>query len=133
MRRTLLVLIAVGALAVAGGVVFVDRSGSCDVLADRDLFDVIMDFDESDPKPTMVEAVEDAFADAGTPRQVDPSDLDPIVRAHSDGNLIHLGVDGYWVVLATIQDGDGFVWADRPRPCSILERSAEPRTSITRS
>jgi hypothetical protein len=133
MRRTLLVLIVVAALAVAGGVVFIDRSGSCDVLADRDLFDSMSDFDESDPKPTMVEAVEDAFADAGTPRQVDSSDLDPIVRAHPDGNLILLGVDGYWVELATIQDGDGFVWVDRPRPCSILERSAELRTSITRS
>ena len=81
-----------------------------------------MDFDESDPKATMAEAVEDAFADAGTPRQVDAADLDPIVRAHPDGNLIHVGVDEHWVELATTQDGDGFVWVERPRPCSVLER-----------
>jgi hypothetical protein len=123
--KDLLVLIAVGALAVAGAVALVDRSASCDVLADRDLFDVIMDFDESDPKPTMEEAAEAAFVEAGMPRDVEAADLDPIVRAHPDGNLVHLGVDGYWVELASTQDGDGFVWVERPRPCSILERSAE--------
>jgi hypothetical protein len=108
----------------AGAAVLIDRSGSCDVLAERDLFDVMMDFDESDPKGTIEEAVEDAFADAGTPRQVDTTDLDPIIRAHPSGNLIHVGIDGYWVMLATVQNGDGFVWVERPRPCSILDRSA---------
>jgi hypothetical protein len=82
-----------------------------------------MDFDESDPKPTMEIAVEDAFADAGMPRRVDASDLDPIVHADPEGNLVHIGVDGYWVELATVQEGDGFVWVERPRPCSILDRS----------
>jgi hypothetical protein len=123
-RRILLVLTVVGAVAAAGVVLLIDRSGSCDVLAKRDLFDVMMDFDESDPKPTLEEAVEDAFADAGTPRQVDAADLDPIIRAHPSGNLIHVGIDGYWVELATVQDGDGYVWVERPRPCSILDRSA---------
>ena len=116
-------VIAVGALAAAGGALLIDRSGSCDVLAERDLFDVIMDFDESGAKPTMEEAAETAFAEAGIPRRVDSTDFDPIIRAHPDGNLIHLGVDGYWVELATTQDGDGFVSVERPRPCSILDRS----------
>jgi hypothetical protein len=120
MRRAVLVLTAVGALAAVGVILFMDRSGSCDVLAERDLFDSMSDFDESDPKPTIEEAVKDAFADAGTPRQVDATDLDPIVRG--DGNLIHVGVDGSWVMLATVQDPDGYVWVERPRPCSILER-----------
>ena len=120
MRRTLLVLIAV-ALAAVGVALFTARSGSCDVLAERDLFDSYSDFDQSDPKPTIEAAVEDAFADSGTPREVHAADLDPIIHAHPSGNLIHVGIDGYWVALATVQDGDGFVWVERPRPCSILE------------
>ena len=124
MRRTLLVLTAVGALAAAGVVMLIDRSGPCEVLAERDLFDSMSDFDESDPKRTMEDAVEDAFADDGSPRQVDATDLDPIIRGDFDGNLIHVGVDGFWVMLATVSDGDGFVWVERPRPCSILDRSA---------
>jgi hypothetical protein len=60
-------------------------------------------------------------------------DLDPIVLPHPSGNLIHVGVDGYWVVLATVQRGeggawgtplatdDGFVPVERPRPCSVLD------------
>lgn len=123
MRRTALALIAVGALAAGAVAVLMDRSNPCDVLHERDLFDQVMDFDESDPKPTMEKAVEDAFADAGMAREVEAADLDPIVRAHPDGNLIHIGVDGYWVELATGQDGDGFVWVERPRPCSMLNRS----------
>jgi hypothetical protein len=124
MRKILLVLIAAGVLAAVGVALFMDRSGSCDVLAERDLFDSMSDFDESDPKRTIEEAVEDAFADAGTPRQVDATNLDPIIRGDFDGNLIHVGIDGFWVMLATVQDGDGFVWVERPRPCSILNRSA---------
>lgn len=123
MRRIVLVLIAVGALIVVGIGLLVDRSDSCDVLRERDLFDSISDFDESGAKPTIEEAVEAAFADAGMPRQVDVTDLDPIIRAHPDGNVIHVGVEGYWVMLATTQDGDGFVSVERPRPCSILDRS----------
>jgi hypothetical protein len=123
MRRTALALVAVGALAAGGVAVLMDRSNPCDVLRERDLFDSVSDFDESDPKPTMEEAVEDAFADAGMAREVEAADLDPIIHAHPDGNLIHIGVDGYWVELATVQDGDGFVWVERPRPCSISDRS----------
>ena len=123
MRRTALALIAVGALAAGGVAVLMDRSNPCDVLRERDLFDSVSDFDESDPKPTMEKAVEDAFADAGIAREVEPADLDPIIHAHPDGNLIHIGVDGHWVELASVQDGDGIVWVERPRPCSILDRS----------
>jgi hypothetical protein len=123
-RRTLLILTAVGAIAAVGAVVLMNRSGSCDVLTKRDLFDSVSDLDESDPKRTIEEATEDAFADAGTPRQVDAADLDPIIRANPTGNLIHVGIDGDWVALATVQDGDGYVWVERPRPCSILDRSA---------
>lgn len=124
MRRTLIALVVVGALAAGGVALLMDRSGPCHVLAERDLLDVVMDFDESGARPTMEEAVEPAFAEAEMPRQVDATDLDPIIRAHPDGNLIHVGVDGYWVVLATAQDGDGFVPVERPRPCSMLDRSA---------
>lgn len=121
MRKILLVLIAVGALAAVGVAQLIDRSGPCDALAERDLFDSMSDFDESGAKRTM-DAVEAAFAEAGTPHQVDATDLDPIIRG--DGNLLHVGVNGYWVVLATVQDGDGFVSVERPRPCSVLDRSA---------
>lgn len=125
MRRTLLVVIAVGALAAGGVALLKDRSGPCDALAERDLFDVIMDFDESAAKRTMEEAVEGAFAEAGTPRQVDATDLDPIIRGDADdGKLVHVGVDGYWVVLATVHDGGDFVSVERPRPCSILDSPA---------
>jgi hypothetical protein len=124
MRKTVLVLVAVAALAAVGVRMFMDRSGTCDILAERDLFDSMSDVDESDPKQTIEGAVEDAFADAGTPREVDATDLDPIIHGDSDGNLIHVGFDGYWVMLATVQGGDGFVWVERPRPCSILERDA---------
>jgi hypothetical protein len=122
MRRVLLALAAAGALVAVGMVLLTERSTSCDVLTERDLFDSMSDFDASDPKPTIEEAVEDAFADAGTPRAVDASDLDPIIRG--DGNLIHVGIDGSWVVLATVPSGDGFVWVERPRPCSTLETPA---------
>jgi hypothetical protein len=81
-----------------------------------------MDFHESGAKPTMEAAAEAAFAEAGMPRQVDATELDPIIRGHADGNLVHVGVGGYWVVLAAVQDGDGFVSVERPRPCSILDR-----------
>jgi hypothetical protein len=124
MRRILLAQTAAGALVAVGVVLLTDRSASCEVLAERDLFDSMSDFDESDPKSTIEEAVEDAFADAGTPRQVEAMDLDPIIRAHPDGNLIHVGIDGYWVMLATIQSGDGLVWVEPPRPCSTLQRFA---------
>jgi hypothetical protein len=135
MRRTVLVLTAVGVLAAVGAVVLIERSGSCDVLAERALFDSMSDFDASGGSPTMEKAVEDAFAEAGMPRQVDPTDLDPIIHGHPGGNLIHVGVDGYWIVLATVQRGDGGAWGtpvatedgfvpvERPRPCSILDRS----------
>jgi hypothetical protein len=123
MRRTLFVLITVAALAAGGVAVLADRSNPCDVLRERDLFDSVSDFDESRAKPTMERAVEDAFADAGMPRHVGAADLDPVIRAQPDGNLIHIGVDGYWVELATVQDGDGFVSVERPRPCSVLSRS----------
>ena len=124
MRRILLVVTAVGVLAAVGVVLLIDRSGSCDVLGERDLFDVISDFDESGAKPTMEEAAEAAFAEAGMPRRVDATDLDPIFRAHPDGDLVHVGVDGYWVVLATVQDGGAFVSVERPRPCSVSDRPA---------
>jgi hypothetical protein len=135
MRRTLLVLSAVGALAAVGVVLLIDRSGSCQILAERDLFDVMMDFDASGGKPTIEGAVEVAFAKAGMPRRLDLTDLDPIIPPHPEGNLIYLGVDGYWVVLATVQRGDGGAWGtplatedgfvpvERPRPCSILDRA----------
>jgi hypothetical protein len=124
MRKALLALAVVGALVTVGVVLLIDRSGSCDVLAERDLFDSMSDFDESDPKQTIEEAVEDAFADAGTPREVDASDLNPIVHGFGDGNLVHVGVDGHWVMLATVQSGDGFAWVERPRSCSVLEAPA---------
>jgi hypothetical protein len=28
------------------------------------------------------------------------------------------------VMLATVQSGDGLVWVERPRPCSVLDHSA---------
>ena len=135
MRRILLVVVAVGALAAVGAALVVERSGACDVLAESDLVDVAIDFDASGRSPTMEEAVEDAFAEARMPHQVDLTDLDPIIHGHPDGNLIHVGVDGYWVVLATVQRGeggawgtpmateDGFVPVERPRPCSSLDAS----------
>jgi hypothetical protein len=135
MRRILLVVVAVGAYVAAGAALVVERSGSCDVLADADLVDLALDFDASGGSPTIEEAVEDAFAEAGMPRHVDLADLDPIVHGHPKGNLIHVGVDGYWVVLATVQRGeggawgtplateDGFVPIERPRPCSTVDRS----------
>src|SRR5665809_88475 len=65
MRRTLIVLAAVGGIAAIGVALLIDRSGSCDVLAERDLFDVIMDFDESGAKPTMEEAASAASSIVG--------------------------------------------------------------------
>ena len=124
MRRTLLALAALGAFVAVGVVLLTDRSASCEVLAERDLFDSMSDFDESDPKPTIQEAVEDAFGDAGSPREVDATDLDPIIHGDGDGNLVHVGFDGYWVMLATVQGGDGYVWIERPRPCSKLKHDA---------
>jgi hypothetical protein len=121
MRKILIVLIAIGAIAAGGVVLLTDRSGTCDVLAERDLFDSVSDIDESGTKRTMEDAVEAAFAEAGMPHQVDATDFDPIIRG--DGNLVHIGVDGYWVMLATLHDGDGFVSVERPRPCSDLDRS----------
>jgi hypothetical protein len=135
MRKIPFVVVAVGAVAAVGAASVVERSGPCEVLAERDLFDVMMDFDASGGSPTLEEAVEDAFAEAGEPRQVGPVDLDPIIRAQPEGNLIHVGIDGYWVTLAIVQRGeggawgtalateDGFVPVNGPRPCSILDRS----------
>jgi hypothetical protein len=129
-RRIIPVLVAVG--VVAGSAVLIARPGPCDVLAERGLFDVVMDFDASGGKPTIEQAVEAAFAEAGMPRQVSVIDLDPIVLPHPDGNMIHVGVDGYWISLATVQRGeggafgtphateDGFVPLDPPRRCSVL-------------
>jgi hypothetical protein len=65
MQRILLALTAAGALVAAGVVLLTDRSASCEVLAERDLFDSMSDFDQSNPKGTIEEAVEDAFTDTG--------------------------------------------------------------------
>jgi hypothetical protein len=45
---------------------------------------------------------------------VEASDLWPVIRG--GGNAVHVGVGGYWLMLADVQDG--YVAVGRPRPCS---------------
>ena len=70
----------------------------------------------------MEEAVEAAFAQANMPREVVASDLAPVVRG--SGNVVHVGVDGYWLMLASVQGG--YVGVGGPKPCSELLIDAGP-------
>ena len=116
-RRGALALSIAAVLVAAAVVLTADRSHGCEALARADLFDSISDVDESSPHQTLEAAVQAAFVEAGMPRDVDESDLDIVVRG--DDNLVHVGSDGYWIMLASVPDG--FVVAELPRPCSVLE------------
>jgi hypothetical protein len=116
-RASLAVASIVVALGAAVWFTVLRESNPCTILAERELFDTISDFDDSDPQPTMEEAVELAFVWAGTPREVDASDLDSVIVG--DDNVVHVGTDGSWIMLASVPDG--YVPVEYPRPCSILE------------
>lgn len=118
LARRLVIVGLVGAIGVAGWFFVLHRgSNPCDVLAEHDLIDVVSDFDSSNARPSMESAVQLAFSQAGMPRQINSSDLDPVVKG--SGNVVHVGADGYWIMLATVTNG--FVVVDGPRPCSTLD------------
>lgn len=116
-RRGALALSIAAGLAAAVVVLTAERSHGCEALARADLFDSVSDIDESNPHETLEAAVREAFVEAGMPRDVDESDLDIVIRG--DDNLVHVGSDGYWIMLATVPGG--FVVDELPRPCSLFE------------
>jgi hypothetical protein len=116
-RRGALVLSIAAVLVAAIVVLGAERPHGCEALARADLFDSVSDIDESNPHATIEAAVQGAFVEAGMPRVVGESDLDIAIRG--DDNLVHVGSDGYWIMLATVPDG--FVIDEPPRPCSVLE------------
>lgn len=87
----------------------------CAVLSDRDQFESVSDIDSSGARP-LTQAVRVALADAGLDSDVAENDIDPIV--HSEGNVVDVGVNGYWIALAEVSRG--YVAVDVPRPCSSL-------------
>jgi hypothetical protein len=76
-----------------------------------------MDFDASHPHETVGAAARAALVDAGVWPYGAGGDPDIVLR--SDGNVVHVGIDGYWIMLASVPDG--FVVVNPPRPCSVLE------------
>ena len=116
-RRGALFLSIAAVLVAAVVVVTAERPHGCEALARADLFDSVSDIDESNPHETLEAAVQAAFVEAGMPRDVDESDLDIVIRG--DDNLVHVGSDGYWIMLATVPDG--FVVDEPPRPCGVVE------------
>jgi len=115
-RRVILASIAALLVAVAT-VVVTQRPHGCEVLDRAGLFDSVSDIDGSNPHGTLRAAVHAAFVEAGMPREVEASDLDIVIRG--DENLVHVGSDGYWIMLATVPGG--FVIDEPPRSCSVLE------------
>jgi hypothetical protein len=116
-RRLFLVAGLIGAVTLAAIVVVRRGDNPCDVLTERDLFDSISDVPAETVHRSLVDAVEAAFATAELPRALSDEDLDPVVAG--DGNAVHVGVDGYWVMLARVPGG--FAVVVPPRPCSILD------------
>ena len=116
-RRGALALSIAAVFVAAVVVLTVERSHGCEALARADLFDSVSDVDESSPHETLEAAIQAAFVEAGMPRDVDKSDLDIVIPG--DANLVHVGSDGYWIMLAAVPDG--FVVDEPPRPCSVLE------------
>jgi len=116
-RRGALFLSIAAVLVAAVVVVTAERPHGCEALARADLFDSVSDIDESNPHETLEAAVQAAFVEAGMPRDVNESDLDIVIRG--DDNLVHVGSDGYWIMLATVPDG--FVVDEPLRPCGVVE------------
>ena len=116
-RRGALFFSIAAALVAAVVVLTTERSHGCEALARADLFDSVSDIDGSNPHETLEAAVQAAFVEVGMPRDVAQSDLDIVIRG--DDNLVHVGSDGYWIMLASVPDG--FVVDEPPRPCSVLE------------
>lgn len=86
----------------------------CSVLAERRLFTAISDVG-GHGRP-LVEAVSASLRRAGLSGDLSASDLDPIIR--SEGNLVHVGVRGYFVELAEVSGG--YVPVSAPRLCSTM-------------
>ena len=116
-RRGAIVLSIAAVLMAAVVVLTAERSHGCEALTRADLFDSVSDIDESDPRETLEAAVQAAFVEAGMPRDMDESDLEIVIRG--DDNLVHVGSDGYWIMLASVPNG--FVVDEPPRPCGVLE------------
>ena len=116
-QRIIILVAAVAAISASVVVVAAERSHGCEVLARADLFDQVMDFDASHPHETIGAAARAAMVDAGVWN--DPEGGDPDIVVRGDGNLVHVGIDGYWIMLASVPDG--FVVETPPRPCSVLE------------
>lgn len=115
-------VVAAISVAAAGGVIWAQGGGNpCDVLAERHLLDSITLHGIGGLRPSMEEAAEVAFADAGMAQEIVPADLDPVV--HGRGNVVHVGVQGYWVMLARV--GEGYLPVDPPRPCSALSEGEQ--------
>ena len=91
----------------------------CDVLTEKHMVNVgfLSDLSSTGARPSLEAAVRVAFTQVGMPRQIHTSDLDPVIDTR--GNLIHVGVDGYWVVIG--KSDQGYLSLGAPRPCSILE------------
>jgi hypothetical protein len=91
-------------------------SNPCAVLAERQLFDGVSDYDTTGGRP-LLDAVKVALTKAGIQAaDVEASDLDPVVRG--DGNVVHVGVKGYWIMLG--EAPGGYVTVTGPRLCSKL-------------
>jgi hypothetical protein len=116
-QRSIIVISAVAAISASVVVLAAQRSLGCEVLARADLVDSVMDFDDSHPHVTVGAAARAALVDAGVRNDGEGGDPDIVVRG--DGNVVHVGIDGYWIMLASVPDG--FVVVEPPRPCSVLE------------
>lgn len=116
------VLIAVIAVAVPVFLLFRDDADPCAVLSERDLMDAIADHSTEGGRP-LLPAVRLAFEKAELDVDVDEDDLDPVIGGDGNGNVVHVGAHGYWIVLAEVPGG--YVTVVRPRPCSILSDMPE--------
>jgi hypothetical protein len=106
------------AAAMLVGAVFVfgrDDPNPCEVLSERQLMASVSDHGTAGGRP-LLEAVTFALTRAGVEADIGIGDLDPVVRG--DRNVVHVGVRGYWIVLATAPGG--YVTVTEPRSCSIL-------------
>jgi hypothetical protein len=122
MRRWLILSLSALAILIVVALVTRAEDNPCDVVAERDLFDSISDVNDRGDEPTLEAAVEAAFARADMPREVEASDLAPVVRG--SGNVIHVGIGGYWLMLASVEDG--YVAVSVPKQCSVLDAAPSP-------
>jgi hypothetical protein len=116
-QRIIILISAVAAISASLVVLAAERSHGCEVLARADLFDSVSHVDDSNPHETVAAASRAALVEAGARGEGEGGDPDIVV--HSDDNLVHVGIDGYWIMLASVPDG--FVVVQPPQPCSELE------------